>query len=244
MISKILDYFVFDGKPSTDFGLYTFGLRTLSAPRADVTEITIPGRNGVLHQSNGRYSQTQVEYSVVSPNTWNETDSAVMRVTNLLSYLSSKVGYKRLEDTLRPEEYRMAAYKGGTTPKESVHGDMTGAVIQFDCRPERWLKSGEEPIACTNGMTIYNPTEHKARPLMTLYGTGTITINSTPLQITAANGYTTIDCDLQEAYKGSANCNANLVLSDGVFPVLETGLNTIQISGFSSAEIIPRWYIL
>ena len=54
----MINYFTFDGKTSTDFGMYISGSGTYNAPERDVTTYNIPGRNGDLIVDNGRFLNT------------------------------------------------------------------------------------------------------------------------------------------------------------------------------------------
>ena len=237
------DAFVFDGVSSLSFGLRVFGQTPLTDPVPDMTDVVIPGRNGVLHQYNNRYAEAKIEYSCIAIQE-QYRDNIEPLLAGIRGFLLGHQGYYRLEDTFRPDEYRMAVYKGGASPVVNQHNEAGGVRIQFSARPERWLKSGEIALSCSNGTKIINPTYFPAKPILRLYGTGTITITGVGLRVTTASGYTDIDCDAQEAYKGSTNCNNNVTLLNGSFPTLAPGENTISVSGFTSVQITPRWYIL
>ena len=117
-------------------------------------------------------------------------------------------------------------------------------TLTFDCMPQRWLLSGDAQQTFTSNGTIYNPTLYTAKPLIRAYGTGSMTINGTTVQITSANQYTDIDCELMDAFKGSTNCNGNIVLTNGKFPTLAPGMNNITKSGITSLVITPKWWTL
>jgi len=114
--------------------------------------------------------------------------------------------------------------------------------LKFDCDPRRFLKDGEQAIEVDDDITLINRTEYEAKPLVRAYGTGMFTIGGTTVQIVRADGYTDIDCDLQEAFKGTVNCNNNIVLTDGKFPELAVGNNEISFTGLTKLEITPRWW--
>lgn len=241
------DYFIFDGVPSSDFGMYTFGSRFLKIPKVDIKEVVIPGRSGVLHQYNDRFGNAAISYSVVSIEDRMFSDIP-LRFTDMIDFILSRRGYHRLEDTFRPEEYRMAVYKGGDEIKSTLHDEIAGMEIEFDARPERWLKEGEIRRECKSGGILFNPTQFTAKPLLRAYGTGTFTVSnssgSTSVKINSANGYTDIDCELQEAFKGAVNCNGNIQLLNGEFPGLVAGENKFRLQGINHLEVVPRWYKL
>jgi phage-related protein len=108
------------------------------------------------------------------------------------------------------------------------------------------LKSGELPVSFTAAGNLINKYLTEAKPLIRAYGTGTFSIGNRSVQITSADTYTDIDCDLMEAYKDTlaTNCNNNIILTDGEFPSLMPGDNLITLSGLSGIEITPRWWVL
>lgn len=234
------NWFIFNGKSSKDFGVYISGLNTFGAPERDVETISIAGRNGDLTLDNGRYKNIDTSYPAFIYDRFDNN------IEGLRNYLLSQKGYKRLEDTYHPDEYRLARYKGGLTPKvidELYAGEFD---LTFDCYPQRYLKSGEQVLEFTDDGSIYNEYSQVAKPLIRAYGTGTFTIGDITVQITTADTYTDIDCELQEAYKDdlSHNCNANIVLTNGDFPSLISGDNTIALDGITQLDITPRWWIL
>lgn len=232
------NYFLFNGHSSKDYGVYISGLNTFGGAERDVDVISVPGRNGDLTIDNGKYMNVRVTYPAFI------YDKFDMNVSAFRGMLLSTKGYKRLEDSYHPKEYRRARYMGAFEPSVVdwlVAGEFD---ITFDCDPRRFLKDGEKAMAITTGDVIKNQTLFEAKPLIRAYGTGTVTINDISVVVTSADVYTDIDCELQEAYKGTTNCNGNITLTDGKFPVLESGNNEITFTGFSQLELTPNWWIL
>lgn len=142
-------------------------------------------------------------------------------------------------------EFRLARFMGEFVVSQS---DRVGAAMEltFDCKPQRFLKSGDQSIQIPSSIVLNNPTEYTAKPLIRAYGTGMITINGVSVVVQQAVGgdYTDIDCELMEAYKGTENCNGAILLPQGEFPALASGPNTIEWGAFDSVEITPRWWRL
>ena len=114
--------------------------------------------------------------------------------------------------------------------------------LTFNCKPQRFLKSGEDAITFTSGGSVLNETMQTAKPLLRVYGTGTFSIGGATMTISSANVYTDIDCDLMNAFKGTTNCNGNI---SGTFAALAPGDNAITLgSGITKIEITPRWWVL
>ena len=51
------------------------------------------------------------------------------------------------------------------------------------------------------------------------------------IRITECNSHTDIDCELQEAYKDTVNCNDKIELAEDDFPSLSPGRTTITYNG-------------
>lgn len=233
------EYFVFAGIPSMDFDIWCSGWETLPFPSRDVETVKVPGRNGTLSLDNGRYENVPVRYKCYIQGDFTG------KYRGFLNFLSRNRGYWRLEDTYHPDEYRLGQITAEISPEVSQHLIDGHFTVEFDCKPQRFLKSGERPETLPgSGAAFFNPTQFRALPLIRVYGTGTLTVGGESLRITAADGYTDLDCDIQEAFKDGMNCNGNLTLITGGFPVLEPGANTVTYSGFSGVQIVPRWWTL
>lgn len=231
-----VNYFRYAGKNSTDFGVWISGESTFSSPEKDIEAVAIPGRNGTLTIDNGRFYNVAVLYPAFIIDDFEKNFDAFK------AFLASVKGYARLSDTYHPDYYRLARFNLPIEPEmtqDNRHGRFT---VTFDCDPRRFLVSGDRVAAFTANGSLRNPTLYDAKPLIRAYGTGYFTISGIRVNITAANAYTDIDCELQEAYKGSTNCNGNIALINGEFPVLKSGANDIVKSGITRLEITPRWW--
>lgn len=229
------EFFTFAGISSADHGCYVANSNQFDAPARDVTSIEVPGRDGALTLDNGRFLNQSVSYAMYV------RGDIRIRLQGLRNALAQYKGYQRLEDSYNPDEFYLARYIDTFTVDASDRY-RAGFSVLFDRKPQRFLKSGEDPLPeyTANGVAL-NPTMQTAKPLLRVYGTGTFTINGSMMTISSADVYTDIDCDLMDAYKGSTNCNGNI---SGDFPVLSPGENTVALSGVSKIVITPRWWVL
>lgn len=171
----------FDGEDSRDYGVYITGQAVFNAPEREVEMISIPGRNGQFALDKGRFENIEVTYPAgIFANTEAEFAEAVSNFRNLLC---SKRGYVRLQDEYHPDEYRMAIYKSGLE-LENVALKAGEFEITFDCKPQRYLTSGETAVTVTNGGSLTNPTLFDAKPLLQLKGEGNIAINGETMKTT------------------------------------------------------------
>lgn len=227
----------YDNKSLADFGLYISGHGTFNAPARNVSLIQVPGRNGTLTLDEGNYQNTEVTYVSFIP------EGMQLNTEGLRNFLMNKSGYRRLEDTYHPDEYRMGRYVQGLEVEPSEKRVAATFNLVFDCKPQRFLKSGEQALTVTTGSVLYNAEEMDALPLIRVYGSGSFSIGGYSGSVTSSTEYTDIDCDAQEAFYGTVNLNSYLTLTSG-FPKLKPGENNISFTGFSKVEITPRWWRL
>lgn len=226
----------FAGVPLSNFGVYVSGRGTFNAPARAYDAVDIPGRDGALLLSEKRLENLDVTYPAFIYTNFKENMRA------LRSFLLSRVGYQRITDTYHPDEYRLGYFQGDLDVNATPVNDAGSFDLTFACKPQRWLASGETVQTFTAAGTITNPTYCDAMPFIRAYGVGALSIGDYSLEITSADGYTDIDCDIMEAYKGSENRNGVLKLVK--FPVLVPGENAVSFTGFSKIEITPRWWCL
>lgn len=231
------NYFTLGGTDSRTFGVYISGQGTFNAPTRESDMLSIPGRNGDLIGFGSRLANSDLTYPAFIYANFREN------LANFRAFLMSDTGYRRLVDTYNVGEYRLAAYSGGLEVEPTIKNDAGAFDIVFNVKPQRFLLSGEEAQTLTASGTIDNPTLFNAKPLLRVYGAGTLGINSDTIVISAADVYTDIDCETMYAYKGSTSKNQYVSVSGLDFPVLRPGVNNIVLgSGITSIEITPRWW--
>lgn len=165
--------FTFDGVSSSTYGVYLTGEGAFNAPQRAVEMIEIPGRNGNYALDQGKFENISVTYKVGMFDV--DESNFATKVSNFRNWLCSKVGYKRLTDEYNANEYRMAVYASGF---ELDHDLLIAgeAEITFDCKPQRWLTSGETETSVANNGTITNPTLFESKPTLKFQGYGDITL--------------------------------------------------------------------
>lgn len=236
-----MSYFIFNGKSSSEFKIGIEQCRTYPAAARSVERQTVPGRAGELLRDTGTYANVIQPYEIYFNG---KVDGMTAAASKIVQWLMSSLGYCRLEDSYEPDCYRMASYAG---PFDAANWmNLYGrATIEFDCMPQRWLKSGETPVSITNGQTLQNDWQ-PALPLIQLTGTGDgeLTVGGSTITIAGMEGRLTIDSDTQNAYDGTTNKNSIITVSGG-FPVLAFGETIVAFSGgITAVQITPRWWRL
>ena len=233
---EMTNHFTFNGQSTADYGLLVTGRTVFGSPNRKVEKYSVPGRNGDIIVELGGFDNYIVAYDVAV------IDSFATNARSIVNWLLSSNGYMRLEDTYDTSCYRLGAMYTGIEYLTTALNREGQATIQFDCKPQRFLLTGESVTTLNSSGTITNPSVMASKPLLRVYGTGKVGINGNEITIKAVDSYVDIDCETLQAYKGSTNCNNDIEVD--VFPTLITGSNTITLTDVTKVEITPRWWEL
>ena len=233
----MLNYFIFDGLSSEQFGTYLGGAGKFEKTSREYTALQIEGHTGDLYIDKGRYKNIAVEYPIVIMDNMKENQHA------LFNMFMSKVGYKRLEDSFNSGYYMLAKFKSMTKIKLSNDLKSGSFNLSFDCNPKKFLKSGDNYIDISSPHTLFNSTMYPADPVILMTGTGQFTFNGDEYTLQANTSVTTIDCGLREVYEGTINRNDDFVRYDKM-PSLVPGKNIITCGSGVSLKIAPKWWTL
>lgn len=131
----------YGGINSEDYKVFITNAGIYKSPEKRYKEHTVLGRSGKVLEDTGTFENIEVEYPIC---VYEDSDN------NLQAFLAAmlrKKGYQRIEDTFHPEYYRMGAFLDEYEPKRVTEdAEMSNGVIKFRCLPQKWLKSGEEPM--------------------------------------------------------------------------------------------------
>ena len=239
---------VYGGESSSSYGMVVAEAPAYERPKRKQMIYNVPGRNGSIIFQQDAWEDVNRSYKVWLTPSSNKT--LVERVDALEAWLNSKTGYVRLEDNFEPDVYRLAYYSGGDGFSNSLtqYGEAT---LNFTCRPERFLTSGETAVTITDQGTINNPTKYISKPLIRIVASGKIRMwisnGSVGNEITATvTDYLYIDCESMNAYRLSNDYQNDKISGD--FPVIYPGTNTTGISAITgtltSVSVTPRFYTI
>lgn len=161
----------FNGISSKDLGVEIESFPKYEIPEKEITKYEIPGRNGDIVIDHGTFKNVNVEYSISVMVKDGEYSS---RLHAIASWLYSPSGYARLEDSYDSECYRMARISSNTS-FENLFNQAGKATLTFDCKPQRFLKKGEEQLEYNetdSHTTLINPSFFSAKPLLKLCNIG------------------------------------------------------------------------
>lgn len=232
---------VWAGQNSDDLRVVVERCPAQPRPRRRQEAQTIPGRNGDLLFVEDAYDNYIQPYEIYL----SAEQLCLPRAARAVAqWICAPRGYQRLEDSYEPDVFRMAYY-AGPLELSNILNRFGRATIEFNCKPQRYLKSGERAIALAqSGAKVYNP-GMTALPLITVYGSGagTLTAGGRTVHLKSIDEYLVLDSDTQNAYKGMLNKNSTISAPE--FPVLPPGESTVTwTGGVQRVEVVPRWWVL
>lgn len=241
---------IFNGVKSTDFGIEVSTPPDYHMAQKKFREIEIPGRNGSLHIEEPAYKNVERIYQVSFLSRGDQANNSFPAVSSAIAgWLGASDGYCRLEDSYEPDYYRLAKFEDATVIK-NIYGEGGTFELKFDCKPQRFLKSGEMAVVVQYGDKLHNPTNFPAKPLITFMGHGDVMffVGSRQISIDFDDGVyhgVVIDCEMQEIHDGTLNLSTVSNVYEEGFPILAPGGDTvIRYTNCQSVEIIPNWWTL
>ena len=197
----LLNHLTYDGVDSSDFGVFISGEGVFDAPARRGEMISIPGRNGSLFMDEGVFENIPGKY----PAFIGTKDEAEFRekLAAFRNAILSRGNYKKLSDTYHPNEFRLAVYRSGLEVDPEEYNRSGKFELEFDCKPQRFLLSGETVFTFYENGSILNPTLFESSPLIRVTGNGTVAIgeNGKYRFIVSNNtGTIWIDSEIMEAY--------------------------------------------
>ena len=231
--------FYLDGRDARSAGIYLQAPIEFSEAVPVVEAQTIPGRNGDLIWETGSYENRSGSASCFCLQ--KDVEKAISSAGR---FLMGKKGYRRLETSDDPAHYWMARVEN--SPQIAMRlRTLAPFEIGFDCKPQRFVKDGENSVVFTSSGSLFNQYGQIASPFITLHGQGAgrLTIGDCVVEVKALDGLLYLDSDTQNAYNNNGNQNMNI--NAPLFPVLGDGEIPIAFSGgIERVEIIPRWWEL
>lgn len=177
-----------DGVSLKGYKVYINGTGAYDSAERDVEFIEIPGRSGAFALDKKRFKNITVQYN---SGTFAENQPEFARkISDLRNFLASRNGYVRIEDDYNPEEYRMGVFSRGLEFDPVCYNMASEFPIEFNCKPQRFLKIGDLPVSVASGDVLTNPTLFDAHPLIKFNSNGNDgTINLGNEQIKVLNSY-------------------------------------------------------
>lgn len=255
----------FNGITSTSVGVQVAHPPKFVYPERDSEAVHVPGRNGDIIIDKDSYKNVPREYELTVYDQAHPDWTYHERMTKLSNWLHSARGYAKLSDTYDAGYFRKARYVEQAEEFENFIEQGGTGTITFDCRPERFLDSGDVSSTITSNTTFTNPTQYDSKPYLKITspdgnsnltctlsidytnnqsGSDAITVvRITGAQVSSGQCWVIVDSDLQVVLSNSTS-PFTYTLPEG-FPIFKPGFNRILVpSSVGSVEVIPRWYTI
>lgn len=227
-----------NGTPLAD--IYVDTALTFNKPVKDVETFRVPGRSGDLVIDNKTFQNVMVSYPCFI------LKGFPGKFDTLVNYLGSLEGYQRIECSNDNTHFRLGVPVIPQAPSVKRINQDGYFDLAFNCKPQRYLISGETVVTKNASGTITNPTSFASQPLLRIYGTGTFTINGVVITVAShGQNYVDVDCEMMDCYNGATSLNQYVSFSGNDFPVLSPGSNSFTFgTGITQVRITPRWWEL
>ena len=230
------DWFEWNGVRSTSFGIHVAEHPPITLPEERVTYTDVLGRSGSLTTLEGEDVYKDLLLTVTcfieQPNRIQEI-AAWLKGSGTVTFANRQGGfyYARVSNQIEFSKILRG------NPHRSF------SVI-FRCKPFFYLSDASPINLLESSGVITNPGCVYSEPLITVYGTGEITLmlGSLTLELDGIEGSITMDSQLQEAYNGETTLNHCMC---GEFLRLKPGHNAYSWTGeVTNIVIEPRWRTL
>ena len=158
------NYIEWNGISSLDLGLTIEKYPNMNRPARKYTVADVPGRNGSAYILQDAWNETVQSYEI-------SAKDPVSAFKGVAEWLHSAKGFAVLRDSYDPDIYRLAVCVNSFDVKNSL-GRAGRALIQFNCRPERYLVTEDIERTAPNSTPINNESSHVAHPLIKIIGRG------------------------------------------------------------------------
>ena len=230
------DFFIWNGTDCRTYGIHVSELPPITIPAERTTQTNVPGRPGSLTTLEGRdvYDDLLLTATCfISDPTQIPAIAAWLKGAGTVVYPN------------RPGGHYKARIANQIPFERILRGNPhCSFAVNFRCFPF-WYKNGVDDITVTaSGTTVTNPGSVYSEPILTVTGSGDITlmVGTTIVELTSITDSIVIDCALKEAYKGTTLMNEHM---SGDFPILVPGLNAISWTGNVTRIVVkPRWRYL
>lgn len=230
--------FTFNGVSSTTHGLRVTSDYVINSTGNDVETVAVPGRDGDLLISKNRLKSVTIELPCTVLSNRKLTDAG-SEISNWLNV----DGYKDLTLSWDPD----FIYRSAFIETFEIAGLMRqfGKVkLNFLTYPVKFYKQGRTTQTLSNGATVNGLGNVKAKPIITLVGSGdcTLTINGRKTKLKAVQNRITLDMQANQVYSGNLQAWDKVVRSPQFqMPYLDAGRNLISWDGNFTVSMIPNW---
>ena len=224
-------WFTFNGIDSREMGVIVTAMPETVRAERRIESITVAGRNGSLHTDEGVYESYD-----------RTMECALIKRARLDEITAWLVGSGEMTFSTEPDKVYRVTIANKISIAQMMRVFQKFQVI-LDTQPFKYsVNAAGDALELTAPTTIRNSGTVYSEPLITVYGSGdiTLTINGADFLMYGVQESITIDSEMMEVFKWSTNQNGKY--GGAEFPRFEVGKNEIRWTGnVSKIKIQPRW---
>lgn len=224
-------WFTFNGIDSREMGVIVTAMPETVRAERRIESITVAGRNGSLHTDEGVYESYD-----------RTMECALIKRARLDEITAWLVGSGEMAFSTEPDKVYRVTIANKISIAQMMRVFQKFQVI-LDTQPFKYsVNAAGDALELTAPTTIRNSGTVYSEPLITVYGSGDITlnINGEDFPMYGVQESITIDSEMMEVFKGNTNQNGKY--GGAEFPRFEVGKNEIRWTGnVSKIKIQPRW---
>ena len=232
-------HFSFKGVECDQHGVEVLRLPALVRPALREEQITIPGRSGLLRVRDGAYEPSLGTCDCYLPYEQHRPVSDIERISAWLTgsgwWAQSDRPYRKFRASIVDELTYQPVVPGFEDRIFSVSVWLEPFAYHVD----------SADVELTSAGTVTNPGTAEAEPIITITGSGDISLtvgSRTVLIAGLTGGSITLDCEARMAYRSSTNLCGIVTLSQGTWPILPPGSTQISWTGsVTKVKITPNW---
>lgn len=224
-------WFKFKGIDSRKMGIRVTKMPETTRPERRIESLKVAGRNGSLHTDEGVYESydKSMECAIINRG----------KIDEITAWL---VGSGEMIFSTEPDK----VYEVMISNKIDISAMMRTFqkfMVTMDTQPFKYnVNAFGDTLELTKAMNVLNHGTVYSQPIVTVYGSGDITlsINGQDFPLYGVEESLTIDSEMMEVFKGDTSQNSKYGAMG--FPRLEPGENSISWSGNVEKVVIePKW---
>ena len=224
-------WFTFKGIDSREMGVIVTAMPETVRAERRIESITVAGRNGSLHTDEGVYESYD-----------RTMECALIKRAKLDEITAWLVGSGGMTFSTELDKVYRVTIANKISIAQMMRVFQKFQVV-MDTQPFKYsVNAAGDVLELTAPTTIRNSGTVYSEPIITVYGSGdiTLTVNGADFPLYGVQESITIDSEMMEVFKGNTNQNGKYGGAD--FPRFEVGKNEISWTGnVSKIKIQPRW---
>lgn len=228
-------YFIFNGVDSRDMGVDVVAFPEITKPERNIETVNIQGRNNNVYIDYKTYNS----YNISIECTINKLSKNKQSIDKIISWLD---GFGELITSQERDKIYSACIKD-SIGISNVIWVFPKFIVTFEVQPfKKSVNYVNEELEITKQTIINNIGTVESSPVITVYGSGNISlnINEDTFPINNVQDYITINSEYLEVYKDNENQNNKYQNFD--FPKFKLGKNIVSFTGdVQKIKIHPNW---